>query len=149
VLHISQGNPQATIVADLSHADHIPSDIFDCIILTQTLQFIYDVRAGVSTLRRILKRGGVLLATFPGISQTCQYDWGGSCWALTSLSARRLFEEVFSPDEISIETYGNVLVATAFLHGLATQEFRKEELDYTDSDYEVIIAVRAVKAQLA
>jgi glycosyltransferase involved in cell wall biosynthesis len=149
VLHVSQDNPLATIVADLSRADHIPSEIFDCIILTQTLNVIYDLRAAVSTLRRILKPGGVLLATFPGISQTCRYDWGGSCWALTSLSAGRLFEEVFSPEDISIETYGNVLVATAFLHGLVTQELRKEELDYRDPDYEVIIAVRAVKGQIA
>jgi glycosyltransferase involved in cell wall biosynthesis len=149
VLHISEDNPLATIVADLSRADHIPSEMFDCIILTQTLNFVYDLRASVSTLHRILKPGGVLLGTFPGISQTCRYEWGGSCWALTSLSAGRLFEEVFSPEDISIETYGNVLVATAFLHGLVTKDLRKEELDYNDSDYEVIIAVRAIKRQIA
>ena len=38
VLHVVEGNPRATIVADLTCADHVPSDIFDCIILTQTLQ---------------------------------------------------------------------------------------------------------------
>src|SRR5262249_50617631 len=42
VLHVTQGNPKATIVADLTCADHIRPDTFDCIILTQTLQFIYD-----------------------------------------------------------------------------------------------------------
>ncbi|MDP2660390.1 MAG: methyltransferase domain-containing protein, partial [Dehalococcoidia bacterium] len=64
VLHFQQGNPGATIVADLTCANHIPSESFDCIILTQTLQFIYDVRAALATLSRILKPGGVLLATF-------------------------------------------------------------------------------------
>jgi len=40
VLHRTEDNPNATIVADLICADHIPQDIFDCIILTQTLQYI-------------------------------------------------------------------------------------------------------------
>src|SRR5262249_49645488 len=37
VLHVTAGNPAATIVGDLSRAEHIPSDWFDCIICTQTL----------------------------------------------------------------------------------------------------------------
>ena len=36
VLHVSEGNPDATIVGDLTCADFIPSDSFDCVILTQT-----------------------------------------------------------------------------------------------------------------
>lgn len=43
VMHVVSGNPEATIVGDLTRADHIPSDSFDCIILTQTLQMIVDV----------------------------------------------------------------------------------------------------------
>jgi SAM-dependent methyltransferase len=61
--------PDVTILADLIKADHIPSDTFDCIIMTQTLQLIYDVRAALPTSYRILKPGGILLATFPGISR--------------------------------------------------------------------------------
>lgn len=136
-----------TIVADLTRADSIPSNCFDCIILTQTLQFIYDVRAAIRTLHRILKPGGVLLATFPGISQISRFDmerWG-EYWRFTILSARRLFEETFPEAEIKTETYGNVLAAVAFLHGLAAEELRQEELDHHDPDYEVLIAVRATK----
>ena len=66
VLHVSRDNPKATIVGDLASADHIESDAFDCVILTQTLHLIYDVRAALVTLHRILRPGGVLLATFPG-----------------------------------------------------------------------------------
>jgi hypothetical protein len=43
VPHVER-HPGATIVGDLTRADHIPSDSFDCVNLTQTLQFIYDVR---------------------------------------------------------------------------------------------------------
>src|SRR5437870_4828532 len=45
VLHVADRLPTVTIVADLTSADLIPSETFDCIILTQTLQFIYDVHA--------------------------------------------------------------------------------------------------------
>jgi len=147
ILHLTPDNPKATLIADLTSAEKLSSNTFDCIILTQTLQFIYDVKSALKTLHRILKPGGVLLATFPGISQISRYDrdrWG-EYWRFTSLSARRLFEEVFPADQIMVEVYGNVLTATAFLHGMAVQELRRKELDYHDSDYEVLITVRAVK----
>ena len=44
ILHIVKGNLKATIIADLTCAGHIPSDTFDCIIFTQTLQMIYEQR---------------------------------------------------------------------------------------------------------
>jgi len=149
VLHVKEDNPRATIVADLSSSNSIPSNNFDCIIFTQTLQFIYDSRAAVLTLHRILKPGGVLLATMAGISQISRYDmdrWG-DYWRFTSLSARRLFEKVFLPADVTVRSYGNVLTANAFLHGLATEELRQQELDYDDPDYELLITVRAVKAE--
>jgi SAM-dependent methyltransferase len=147
VLHVHEGNPRATIVEDLARGNQIASNSFDWIILTQTLQFIYDVRAAIFNLYRILKPGGILLATLPGISQISRYDmdrWG-EYWRFTTLSARRSFEEVFSPTKLTIESYGNVLAATAFLHGVAEGELRREELDVHDPDYELLITVRAVK----
>jgi len=149
VLHAVEGNPQATIVADLTCADHIPSDTFDCVILTQTLQFICDVYAALRTLYRILRPGGVLLATFPGISQVSgnDMDHWGDYWRFTTRSAQRILENVFPAANVKVESHGNVLAAIAFLHGLATQELRQEELDYGDPDYEVLIAVRAVKPE--
>jgi SAM-dependent methyltransferase len=148
VLHAEAGNPAATFVADLTDAPQIPSDRYDCIICTQTLLVIYDVRAALRTLYRILKPGGVLLVTVPGGShQITRWDmdhWG-DYWRFTSLSVRRLFEEVFPSANVKIESFGNVLAAISFLHGLAKEDLRQEELDYRDPDYEVTIAVRAVK----
>jgi SAM-dependent methyltransferase len=141
-------DPQATIVADLASPDHtIPSQIFDCIILTQTLELIYDVRAALRTLYRILKPGGVLLATFPGIRNISRWDmehWGEH-WRFTTLSASKLFNEVFPEENVTVEAFGNVLTTVAFLHGLVTEELRQKELDYHDPDYEMLIVVRAVK----
>jgi SAM-dependent methyltransferase len=147
ILHVAEGYPKATIVADLTQANHVPSDTFDCIICTQTLQLIYETPKAIRSLHRMLKPGGVLLLTIPGISQISRYDmdrWG-DYWRFTLASAKRLFTEVFPEDSVRIETYGNVLAATAFLHGLSVEELTEDELDYTDPDYEVTIAIRAMK----
>jgi SAM-dependent methyltransferase len=147
ILHSDEGNPAATIVGDLTAADHIPSDGFDCVICTQTLLMIYDVGAAIRTIHRILKPGGVVLTTVPGISQICRPDidlWG-DYWRFTTRSVRRLLEEVFPPENVTVEAYGNVLTATAFLQGIVVEELRREELDVRDPEYQLMIAARAVK----
>lgn len=147
ILHPTADNEKATIVADLTNGDRIPSDTFDCIILTQVLPFIPDVTAAVRTIHRILRPGGVVLASVPGISQIVRYDmdrWG-DYWRFTSLSARRLFECGFPGGNVRVDAHGNVLAATAFLQGLSSGELRPDELDYCDPDYELLITVRAVK----
>jgi SAM-dependent methyltransferase len=147
VLHVHEGNPKATLVADLTKAPDIASDCFDCIILTQTLQFIFEHRAALATLHRILKPGGTLLATVPGITKIPQDQWGEVCaWAYTEYSAQRLFAEVFPTSTLRVQSKGNVLAATAFLHGLATPELSTDELEYVDPLYQVLISIRASKA---
>jgi SAM-dependent methyltransferase len=148
VLMVAEGNPLATIVADLTDAPQIPDASFDCAIVTQTLQFIYDTRAAVETIHRILAPGGVLLCTVPGItkiSETEDADWG-QWWHFTAKSAGRLTEEVFGKGQVQTRSYGNVLTAISFLHGLASSDLRPIELEHQDPLYEVIIGIHAEKA---
>jgi len=147
VLHVTLDSPRASLVGNLATGEGIPSDRFDCMVLTQTFPFIYDVQAAIATVYSALKPDGVLLATFPGISQISRYDmdrWG-DYWRFTDASARRLFGDVFGVRNVTVETFGNVLAACAFLHGLAVRELKHSELDHCDSDYQIIIGVRAVK----
>jgi ubiquinone/menaquinone biosynthesis C-methylase UbiE len=145
VLHVSAGNPAATLQGDLTRADHIPSNAFDCILLTQTLHLIYDLQAATTTLHRILKPGGVLLVTVPGLSQLEDGQWASTWyWSFTGLSASRLFSQMFS--DVEVKTHGNVLAATAFLQGMAAEELRGEELEHNDPLYQLVITIRAVKA---
>jgi SAM-dependent methyltransferase len=147
ILHIEEGNPSATIVADLTRGDKIPSDKFDCIVLTQTLQFIYDIRVAIKTLFRILKPGGVLLTTVSGISKISREDmdcWG-HYWGFTTKSAQRLFEEFFPIKNVTVACYGNVLTAAASLYGIAANELRRKELQHHDPDFQILIAIRTVK----
>ncbi len=143
VLHATAGNRHATIVGDLSSGSSVPAGVFDCIILTQVLPFVFDVAAAVRTCAAALRPGGVVLASVGGISQISRYDmdrWG-DFWRFTTASARRLFEPVFA--DVQVAGHGNVLAATAFLQGLASAELTKEELDFVDRDYQLLITIRA------
>jgi len=147
ILMATEGNPDATIIGDLAHAPQIPADTFDCAIVTQTLQFVYDVKGAVATLHRILAPGGVLLATVPGLTKISppEDEVFGEWWHYTARSLRRLAAEAFGEDNVEVQSFGSVLTATGFLYGLAASDLRREELDAHDPLYEVIIGLRAVK----
>ncbi len=147
VLHVTSGNRKATIVGNLATGEGIPQNRFDCMILTQTLPFIYDVKTAIGNAYYALKPGGILLVTVSGLSQISRYDMNrwGDFWRFTDASASRLFSDVFGADNITVETYGNVLTACAFLQGLATEELTISELDFIDPDYQMIITIRAIK----
>lgn len=149
VLDINAANPRATIVADLARADDVQPEQFDCIILTQVLQLIYDCRAAVQTVHRLLKAGGVLLATVPGITQIAHdidnVRRGEWYWSFSQQSVQRLLHDAFPGAAVVVEAHGNVLAATAFLHGLVTEDLTRKDLEHQDLDYQVIVAARAVK----
>lgn len=144
ILDVSASNPKATIVADLSAPDSLPPNAFDCAIVTQTLQLIYDVRTALKALRRSLRTGGVLLATIPGVTPMSLYDqW---YWSFTQHSVERLCAEVFQEDTVTIKTYGNALAATCFLEGIALEELDTANLDVRDPAIDVLIAIKVQKA---
>jgi hypothetical protein len=66
-------------------------------------------------------------------------------WRFTSNSVKKLFQSWFGEGNIDVSAYGNVYAATAFLHGLAIEELDPNKISYVDPDYEMLIAVRAVK----
>ena len=144
ILDIDPANRKATVIADLAAADSINDNSFDCFILTQTLQLIYDVKSAIAHSHRILRPGGVLLVTIPAVSRLAG-DGYTDYWRFTPASCTRLFGEIFGPDQVSITAYGNVLSAIAFLEGMACEELSKRELDVTDERFPVLMAIRAVK----
>jgi SAM-dependent methyltransferase len=146
VLDVDAGNRVATLVDDLTTGERLPDDGFDCVVLTQTLHFIFDVHAAARTLHRILKPGGVLLLTVPGLTPIPRHEAASWYWSFSERSAERLFRSTFEEGHVDVCAYGNVLAATAFLYGLAARELRDAELDARDPDYPVIVTVRAVKA---
>ena len=145
VLDVDPQNPDATIVTDLNNAVDLQSEAFDCIILTQTLHLIYEVRSCLSHLERSLAPGGVLLLTVPGITRVPRSHEGHWYWSFTRDSVQRLLNEKFAPSLVDVSAHGNILAATAFLHGLAREELRSDELGLYDPEYPLIICARAQK----
>lgn len=143
VLDIDPANQAATLFGDLTEADHIPSDAFDCFLLTQTLQYIYNTRAAVAHAFRMLRPRGVLLATIPVLSKLePRLD---EQWRFTPGGCVELFGSVFGPDHIAVQTYGNLLSCVAALSGMAAEELSRTDLAVVDDRYPLLVAVRAVK----
>lgn len=142
-------SPNATIVGDFATGENIPELAFDCIIMTQTIQVIYDVKAALENAIKALKPGGTLLVTASGISQISRYDmdrWG-EYWRFTDKSLKMLLSEFVPEDAVCVESFGNVAVAKAFLDGLAAHELSQEVLDYRDNDYQVLLTARVKKPE--
>jgi SAM-dependent methyltransferase len=146
ILHLNESNKQATFIGDLSTAVHIPDNSFDTIILTQTLQYIYKHADALENCRRILKPGGTLLITVPGISHISHDEWVEYwLWSFTKASMTKLLKESFPAQNFEVNSHGNVYVAAAFLYGMGLPEVRKENMDFHDPHYQVLITAKAVK----
>jgi hypothetical protein len=148
ILHTDPSNKKATIIGDLTKPGTLPDGKIDCFICTQTLNFIFDVPRAIEGSYRLLKQGGCFLGTVAGIAQISRYDmdrWG-DYWRFTNLSIQRLFEQVYDPSKIEIQTFGNVYAANAFLQGLAVEDLPTTDcLKHKDDDYQIIIGIFAIK----
>lgn len=146
VLFIDDSNPEATIIGDLSKADHISSNQFDCIILTQTLHLIYDFKSAIEHCFRLLKSGGTLLITVPGITPIDYGEWKDTWyWSFTGAALSRLLATSFEALNVRVQVFGNVLSATAFLYGMGREEINEKTFKLNDPDYPVIITGKAMK----
>jgi SAM-dependent methyltransferase len=147
VLDIDASNRDATIVDDLASGETIADSSFDCLLLTQTLQYVYDVRAAVRTARRILRPGGILLATLPGISRVSTARPGAPAdyWRFTKASCRELATREFADPDPEIRLYGNALSSAAFIAGLSAHELPAGRLAVHDERFPVLLALRAVR----
>ena len=146
VLDVDAGNAEATIVADLAEGDAIETGSFDCFVLTQTLQYVFDLAAALGHASRILRPGGVLLATVPSTSRlTTEVAGQHDYWRFTEASCRELVGRAFGDLDALVRSYGNVLSCCAFLAGLAVEDLPPRRLDEHDPQYPLIVAVRAVK----
>lgn len=143
VIGISPGE-HITLISDLVDLKEIGSETVDCVILTQTLQFVYDLQAAAASVHRILKPGGHLIMTVPAIQPLGPDAWP-HYWSFTPASARRIVADAFPGAAIIVRSYGNVLTGMAFLHGLSLEELDPGRVDRHDPRYPIVIGVHAVK----
>lgn len=146
VLDVDGSNADATLVADLQEPSAFPEDAFDCVLLTQTLQFVYDLPAAARSLHRMLRPGGVCLITVPAVSKRDRgREQSREYWRLLPDALHRLLGDVFGPGAMTTESFGSARTAVGFLLGLAADDFDGRELEVRDPAFPVIAAARAVK----
>src|SRR5690606_39936665 len=104
----------------------------------------------LTTCGRIRRPGGERLRTVRGIRPSDHGEWEWSWYlSFTEWSVTRMLWEVFPPEKVVVETYGNVLIASAFLYGLGLPEFNQQQLDYRDPHFPVTIAAVAEKPHVS
>ena len=143
VLDLSEDNPNATIVADLTKPNDIPSGTFDCIVCVHVLHLVYEADVFTRELHRLLAAGGTLLVAVPGTSMIDPNWTEYRRW--TALGIRTLLGQFFQSSDIQVESYGNSLAAAAEMRGLASDEIAPWELNAKDDLFQVEIGGLAVK----
>ncbi|WP_221563879.1 bifunctional 2-polyprenyl-6-hydroxyphenol methylase/3-demethylubiquinol 3-O-methyltransferase UbiG [Alkalihalobacillus sp. TS-13] len=137
--------PGVTIKGNLETGENVPDGEFDCFILTQVIHIIYDFKEALKNAMKTLKPGGVLLVTFPGVSQSCKTREYGDYWRFTGMALYRCFSEIDTAGDTRIESHGNLGIAQAFLEGRAVHEIPKSLLAFNDPHYEVVHTVAVTK----
>lgn len=120
VLDIDATNPAATIVADLCAPDALEAARFDCVILTQVLQYVADPAVALANVRRSLRPGGVLLLTVPSLSRLDARNAAVDRWRFMPAGVELLLGDLF--DDVEVDAPGNLTSAAAGLLGLAAEE---------------------------
>lgn len=126
----------------------LPADLFDCVLLPHALSWVWDLRGFLRDCHRVLKPGGVLLATVPGLRQVSPASPAGEreYWRLTTRTAKLLMAETFPQGNVTVTTHGNVLAALALLHGVPAAALDPAELRHVDPMYQLVITIRAIKS---
>jgi SAM-dependent methyltransferase len=147
VLDASPSGSEATVTGNLETGEGLPREGYDCFICTQTLSLIYNVRSAVRNAHAVLRPGGVLLVTVPGISQQADpaHEEFPDYWRFTKLALRRLLEEPFGPGAVEVEAHGTVAATAAFVYGIPASEINPALLTPHDPDYEMVVCGRAVR----
>ncbi len=146
ILHVA-GWGKNTFKGNFETGEGIKENMADCLICTQTLQYIYDLKAAIRNIYKLLKPKGTALITVPGIKSLFIYDeqnWGER-WSFTKESMRQLCLEVCEEKDFIVESYGNVKIAAAYLYGVCCEDLKKEDFEYNDAQFPFLITVKLQK----
>lgn len=135
-------NPHATLYADIADPDSLPSQAFDCILLTQTLQLVASPTTALRNLYQALRSGGTLLLTTPTVGRISPTGAASDHWRITPIGLAHLLAESWS-GSTTITGYGNLRACLGTLVGEAAEELTTTELDNLDPRYPLIACAAA------
>jgi hypothetical protein len=129
-----------TYLCDLAHSDRVlPDAAYDCLLLPNTLPHLRELDACLIHALRVLRPGGVLLASAAGLlpltPDVPEY------WRLTPDGWRDVLSRAWAGADLTVTGHGNCLSAAAAQFGLALEELRGAELDVEDRRYPVLTTI--------
>jgi SAM-dependent methyltransferase len=142
VLDIDPHNRGATILGDLQNLEAVPDASFDCVVVTQTLQYLRDPRRGVAELHRILSGTGSALVTLPCLGRVEPGDVL-DYWRFMPVGAAALFDE--QDWQVHVESFGNALLGLAMWTGMAVEDLPARVWERNDPAWPCVVGVRATK----
>ena len=128
-----------TYCCDLAHADIVATGSYDCFLLPNTLCALRDLDNALREARRLVRPGGIILATVAGfVPLTPDVP---AYWHLSADGWRMVAARVWPDCDTAVETHGNCLAAAAAMYGIAVEELTASELDVTDPRYPVLVTI--------
>jgi SAM-dependent methyltransferase len=154
-LDLAAHDDEVTVVADLTRADDVPPDTWDCFVNQFSMHVIYDVPSALYHSIRILKPGGTLLVNFPSVEYVFPrgLDMGTGAplfvhWAFTPIQVENLLRDAgLTGNDYQVEVFGNLFTRIAYQANLPAEELTRDELEHADPAYPLLICVRAVKPE--
>jgi hypothetical protein len=152
-IDLTAHSPEVTVVSDLSRADNISSNQYNCFVNQFTTHLIYDIDAALYHSIRILKPDGVLLINFPCVDYYFPHglDMGTGkplfvYWWFTPIQVENLLRRIgLHEDDYRIECYGNLFARVAYQMNFSAEELTQHELTFADAGHPLLICVRVVK----
>ncbi len=144
IVDIDRSNEQATRYCDLCEPGSLPADAFDCIVFTQTLQYLADLDTAIENLWRALRPGAVLLLTVPAASRVAPVD--GDYWRFTPAGLAVMLRDRL-PAEALVTTSGrgNSFAVAAQVVAASVEDVGRPSLVANDPAYPVVAMARVVK----
>jgi hypothetical protein len=135
-----------THLCDFSHCEEvIPSASYDCLLLPNTLPHFRELDLALTQARRIVRPGGVILASAAGLlpltGDVPEFS------RLTPDGWRHRLAFAWPDATVEVSGHGNCLTAIAAQLGLALEELTPSELDVNDPRYPVLSTIVARFAQ--
>lgn len=142
VIDFDPANPRANLVADLTEPGSLPASRFDCIVVTQTIQFLAEPAQALANCWQALTPGGALLLTAPTVGRLSLSAPERDYWRLTPPGFDHLLRCAW-PGPSTITSYGNLLACLAMLAGYATEDLPPDDLAEHDPAYPLLVCASA------
>jgi SAM-dependent methyltransferase len=146
VLDVDASNRRATVVADLCASGSLPSRAYDCVIVTQTMQYLADEAAALANIWQALRPGGVLLMTVPCLAALDPAYLDADYWRYTPAGLASRLRSVLPEAVVEVSAGGNVLACSAYLYGFAVEDLTEDELAVRDQRFPLTAFARVSKS---